>query len=348
VPKIGGTSVSFVVRAFQAGLADFFALTLINTLEAINKMEDYVSSINKLYVREVSKAALEYLKVGLSLFHKQQKYYYSQPQIPLGILSISIELMLKTFILSNSFTVLFKDIPLELRLLLTSPSNIPGSFRWRKYDIDLKSFSYKTLELEEVISCFFILRPDLKQQFKSHLRFLSKYRNASIHLALPSFQKYELDRTAFLALEILKVVKDIELSSFAWHPLSEQDKRFLATFQEERIERVRKIIEKSQIQSRTIEHDQSYISDNDWDTYVISCPICGNDSILNGYTELKYDQDEDGDFSPYLEFYADSFECEECGLSLKDIDELKLAGMDIILDRADDTEKWLGEMGDDY
>jgi hypothetical protein len=324
------------------------SLALVNAIEAINKMEDYVSSIKKLYIREVSKAALEYLKVGLSLFHKHEKYYYSQPQVPLGILSISIELMLKTFILSNSFIVIFKDIPLELRLLLTSPSNIPESFKWRKYDIDLKSFSYKTLELEEIISCFFILRPDLKQQFKSHLRFLSKYRNASIHLALPSFQKYELDRTAFLALEILKVIKDIELSSFKWHILSEQDNRFLEIFQEERIERVRKVIEESQKKSRTIDHEQSYISLDDWDIYVKSCPICGNDAIFIGYTELKYDENEDGDLSPYLEFYADSFECEECGLSLKDIDELKLAGMDIILDRAGDTEKWLGEMGDDY
>ncbi len=109
-------------------------------------MKNYVSKIQSKYVTEISYAAREYLKTGFQLFHKNRRLYYSKPQVPIGILGISIELMLKSFLAEKNIGLIFKDIPFELKALLSNPKTIPKKFKWRQYDIDLCSFSYKTLD----------------------------------------------------------------------------------------------------------------------------------------------------------------------------------------------------------
>ena len=311
-------------------------------------MKNYVSRIQSKYVSKLSFAAREYLKTGLQLFHKNRRYYYSKPQVPLGILGISIELMLKSFIADKNINLIFTDIPFELKALLSNPKTISNKFKWRQYDIDLQSFTYKTIELDKCISGLFIYRPELKQELKPHFQFISKYRNASVHLVLPSFRKYELDRTVFLSLEIAQLLFIDNTGHFKWFKLEKDDIEFLNEFKIERIERVRKVIESAKEKSRKISHKFTHILLNEWDNFVTKCPICGNDAILDGFTELSGEADDDGDMSPALNFFANSFECGSCGLKLEDAEELKLASIDILYDRYEDLEKWSSEMGDDY
>lgn len=303
--------------------------------------------MKKTYTNELGRSAVQYLKAGLDLFHKQRQSYYAQPQIALGNLAIAVELMLKTLIAKNNLGLILNKIPLELKVVFSCPESIPESFKWRRYDIDLRSFAYKTIELNECISCFYIFFPELKQTLQPHLKFLSNFRNMSLHSALPSFQQYELDRVAFLSLQIFKILRDNKiLEIFAYLP-SEKDSKFLDDFKAERIERVKKIIEKAKEKSRKISHKGSAVILDPagiWDAYVFTCPICDSDGILNGYTEDDLVEDEDG-FVPILGFFADAFNCDECGLSLEDVEELELAGIDTHHDRSDDQDRWFAEMG---
>jgi len=315
-------------------------------------MEKYVESITKTYTHELGRSAIQYLQAGLDLFHKQrQKYYgqsyYEQAQVALGNLSIAVELMLKTLIAKNNLGLILKNIPLELKVVLSCPKGVPESFNWRRYDIDLRSFSYKTIELDECISCFYIFFPELRQTLQPHLRFLSKFRNMSLHSALPSFHQYELDRVTFLALQIFNSLQDNKVFDRYYYMPSKLDLKFLKDFQAERIERVKKVIEKAKEQSRKISHKGSAIIIDPvdfWDFYVFTCPICDSDGTFIGHTEETWIDDEDGGF-PSLDFHAGAFWCDECNLSLDDVAELELAGIDTHHDRADDVDRWLSEKG---
>ncbi len=152
----------------------------------------------------------------------------------------------------------------------------------------------------------------------------------------------------FLSLEIAQLLFVNGTGCFRWLKLQGADVNFLKEFQIERIERVRKVIDGAKEKSRKIPHKYAHISLDDWDNYVISCPICGNDAILDGYTEISGDANEDGDVSPVLDFFANSFRCESCGLQLEDVEKLKLASIDTVYDRNDELDKWFSEMGDGY
>jgi hypothetical protein len=66
--------------------------------------------------------------------------------------------------------------------------------------------------------------------------------------------------------------------------------------------------------------------------------------MLMGETQVEADFDGDGAANPYLIFLADTFQCDGCGISLDDVEELKLAGMDIVYQRSDsDMDKWWAE-----
>lgn len=307
-------------------------------------MQKHVEKMQHDFRRALKHAALGYLKAGLGLFHKERVSYPSSPQVALGNLSIAVELMLKTFIAEKSLLLLFKNVPLELRCLLECPDSIPKAFNWRQYDIDVRSSAYKTLELDECISCFYIFCPELRQSLQPHLRLLSRCRNLSIHSALPSFQKYELDRTAYLALQLFLKLDEKQAFRYTSYFLTQEDKKFLETFQDERIERVQKAIQMAKEKSRKIEGGRSYILIDSWENYVTSCPICGSDGILDGYTELSGEMDEDGLSNPFLDFFATAFHCDDCGLSLEDVEELELAGMEIHYDRSSELDKWFSEL----
>ena len=44
-----------------------------------------------------------------------------------------------------------------------------------------------------------------------------------------------------------------------------------------------------------------------------------------------------------LTFVGESFECGECGLKLEDYDELEMAGIDPIVDRTHEIDRWEGD-----
>lgn len=85
-----------------------------------------------------------------------------------------------------------------------------------------------------------------------------------------------------------------------------------------------------------------------WEHKVITCPICSSDAILSGETDVvHWNPDQYREIPPHsLGFFPDSFQCDECGLTLDDYDELNLAGISTDFDdfdRTDELEEYLAQ-----
>jgi hypothetical protein len=305
-------------------------------------MEKHVEKIQTQYTKNLEISALGYLKTGLGLFHELRDSNRNL-QVAMGNLSIAIELMLKAFLSSRSLLLLFKEVPLDLKILLSCSKDIPQTFNWRRIDNELSSGTYKTIGFDTCISSFYIFFPDLKQSLHSHMRFLANNRNTSVHFVFPSFQKYEIERVVFVALNVFLTIKQSKACKFTYYRLNDNDDKFLSRFDAERIKRVKKKIDDAKAKSTKIKHHKVYIDIDSWEQYITDCPICDSDAILGGYTEEDAEQDGYGYPEPYLTFYADAFECQECGLCLDDCEELRLAGKDISYDRSEELGEWNSE-----
>jgi hypothetical protein len=305
---------------------------------------DYHKQIVAQIKRGLTMGASAYLKTGMSLLHDELKARsYLQPAV--GNLGIAVELMLKLLIANANPLLVFRELPQELRVLFAAPQSLPADFNWRLHDIDLRAFTHKTIELEECIGLFYILAPQHRQLLQPYFRLLSRCRNCSIHAALPAFQRYDLERTGYLALKLLEILKMHKVVSYEYM-LSKKDERFLSSYLEARTERVRKAVEAAKTRSKELSEEESEERDAEtWEEFVIECPICGCPSLLGGSTELSGEEDEDGMPQATLEFKADSFKCNGCGLVLNDVEELRLAGMGLVYGRGEDMEKWLEDFG---
>lgn len=318
--------------------------------------QQYSGSIRNELQGELTRSAIGYLKSGLELFHKERTRPHSCIEPAIGNLAIAVELMLKTLAVKNNPLLLFKGLPLEVRTLFACPNALPEKdFNWRPYDIDLRSFNYETVDLNELIKLFYILFPNQRQALRPCFSLLSRCRNASLHSSLPSFQCYELERTAYLALQVFQLLDELETFGRIFefsdgsknfmrnsYVLTDKDKKFLSSFEEERAERVKNKVEEAKRKSKELDHRSINIPIvDDWNLYTTACPICGSEGVLTGETEINYEELHDEFPHPYLLFLADTFECGECGLTLDDAKELELAGMDICYDRPEsDMDKW--------
>lgn len=316
-------------------------------------MKDYFDSIREYLRHEITLNAMGYLRNGLDLLHAARRSTYTSIAPAVGNLGVAVELMLKAMIVSKGPSLLFKHdngFPPELRALLTAPDAMPAGFNRRPYDIKLRSFSpkYKTIQLGECIQMFYAFYPQHRQTLQPYFEFLSACRNPSIHAALPLFQRYDLERTAFLALRVLAILSTAQV--FRPHEsclLQPEDERFLSEFDAERAKRVREDIERAKSRAEELTRTPVLVRVDDWDTYVTRCFICASDATLRGYTAESVELDEDGLGSLGLEFFASSFECSACQLALHDVEGLRLASMETRYDRSDELDQWLRDTAAD-
>jgi hypothetical protein len=313
---------------------------------SISDIQKYLAKTQEEYIQQLTKAAYDYLKAGLGIFHECRRLTdYTNSQAALGNLAISLELKLKAFIASKNLLFLFKSVPNEVRILLVCPETLPEEFNWKPFDIDFKSAKYQTIELDECLALLYIFIPGIRQQFQPHLKLISAARNTSVHSILPSFHKYELERAAYITLRVFELIDSQTNNWYYAYRKSENDNRFMSSFQEERIEQVKKAIEiaKEKAKSLSTKYNPIGISPTQWEIFIAPCPICENDAYFTGDTELGYSKDGE----PYLDFLPYDLECEECGLKLNDIEELELAGISSRFDRGDDLEQYLEDERED-
>ena len=284
----------------------------------------------------LSNSAISYLTNGLNLFHAVRNLNENF-QVSIGNISISIELILKTIIAENCFPFLFTNLPLDLKLKLTYPEIAKNKSIPNLIIKDIEAFSFNSVKMDDCISIFYILFPDKKQDYKSFFRFLSNTRNVVVHGVIPNYKKYELEKLAYFSIDLIKFLQKQKKSAFKRHKFSRLDELFYKNYDNVVIDRVEKAIEKAKNKLNTTEESLFLFREESWNTFLCKCPICSSEVILNGYTDYHFEKldDREGDFA-VLQFFADSFSCNECGLELLDTKEMKLAGVETIYFRPDD------------
>ena len=302
-------------------------------------MKKDIDLIREQLRQDLTRTAGGYLRYGLELFHKERSRSSSCIQPPIGNLGIAVELMLKTFLVKNNPILLF-DLPIELRVMFVSPDTLPKDFNLRRYDIKLRSFAFKTVKLQECTKAFFFFFPNDKQSLQPYFNILSRCRNASVHASLPSFQKYDMEKMAYLALQVFKILNASETFKPQSYSLSEKDEKFLSSFDKERTEKVHKKIEKAKEKAEKITPGADLVKVEGWNRYTAECPICRSKGVLTGYSDISTEEDDTTSASTRLEFYASSFKCNVCGLILDDMEELHLAGMNTKYDRSTELKQW--------
>ncbi|MCH9017297.1 MAG: class I SAM-dependent methyltransferase [Chloroflexi bacterium] len=160
----------------------------------------------------------------------------------------------------------------------------------------------------------------------------------------------EVDRIKFLFLSLAACLWEEDPNTFVGTRLMEdreKTKDFLAKFDEERINRVHRKVESAEKKAKELTGKRRSLNpeDWDWDSYPVECPVCGSDGVLSG--ETKDEVEIDGVSALYL--IGETFECDQCGLSLDDYEEIELAGIEPEADRAD-IDEWVEQMygQDDY
>lgn len=309
-------------------------------------MEKIIEDMQREFQEQLANVSVGYLKLGLEHYHKKRFYYEIYPQVLVGNLGIAIELMLKAFLAEKKIELVLKKIPIELQAFFATPKDFVDSQRIKPYQIELLGSKFKTIQLDDCISLFYIFCPDLKQEMASHLRYLSSCRNTSVHSFMPKFEKYQLDRVVFMAISIYCTFEKKDTFKHFKYKLTDADNIFLEEYDKDRIERVQKALIDSREKAKSLSARTVSICE-DWQVMGVDCPACGNEGALYGDTEETYN---DPDSEPSLHFIGDSFECSECGLELLDSKELELAGIETTQDYDHRIEEWLheGECGEYY
>ncbi len=313
------------------------------------RLEDEMKEIQQEITSNLVLAATGYARAGMGLMLGAAGLGRNA-QAAIGNLAIATELLLKAFIAKQDLTLLFKGLPMELRCALAAPETMPKSFRILPYEIDLKSSAYKSLELDEAIAMFCFFFPGFKKRYGSHLRFLARHRNTCVHAVHPDCREYEVERTAFLFLALVKHIESEAADLVLYRNWGDKKKNetFFTRFDEARLNRVHGKVEAAREKAKRLSEKVSLESE-EWDWYPIECPVCGSDGILSGETQAEPDYDEDGIGGFSLSFIGETFECEQCGLELEDYDEMQIAGVDPDdIDRSAESKQWEEDHYADY
>ncbi len=295
------------------------------------------------YVEALGCAALDYLEHGLSLFHRCLRTQSAAGHAAFGNLATALELAFKRSIAAKNLGAVFPHIPADARALLSAPEHAPEFFRWQGAPIDLWSDAFRTLDLGECIACYYAFYPHMKQPLFPHLDFIACHRDAALHTALPPLEPYDFDRCGYATLQAIRTLAQDNAHGGFIYTLSEADTQFLERFAIARAERVSLALEQARLVERMREPKRDVVPSG-WLEQAEVCPVCRRRGILRGYSELSMYRDEEV-LSPTLDFFAISFSCPGCGLSLRDFDELKLVGMATLYDRSGELDDWFAEHG---
>ncbi|MFC1607353.1 hypothetical protein ACFL47_05220 [Candidatus Latescibacterota bacterium] len=306
-------------------------------------MNSYIAELKKHITEDIGRTAHEFLDTGTNLYYSHINSESSCGQSALNSLTIGVEFMLKAFFAEKNLGLIFKNIPPDVRMFLSCPESVPHFFEWRRFEPDIRSDKYETLNLEDCLASFYIFYPQIKQLLLPHAKYLLKWGALSGHMVLPELSSFDFQRTGYAVLQILSVLGRETSSQLVYYTVTDRDREFLKSFENEREERVKIVLDQARQKmfSADAEHTTVIVA-RDWDTFVTQCPVCKYNGYLAGYTEIALGRDDEGPH-PSLDFFATTFECDMCGLRLNDIEEMKLANMSILYDRSDDLDRWFHE-----
>lgn len=305
------------------------------------------------FVKEHSKIACDFLRIGLKEFHRDRNSEWQHYQVSLANLCIGIELLVKAYLAKQNLSLIFVKLPPSTKVFITCPESAPENFNWSGYSVILRTGSFKTINMKDAFSMLIALRPNIKPQIDAHIKILSEYRNAAVHNICAKFDLHIVERAAYVSIELMQsfiASNDLEIPSFY---ITENDRSFLKQFSKVRSEQVRQKLNNAVENAKNLSLEYNGIDPQGWEEHEGICPVCKRDVLLHGRTELDTEwvvdrSAEDASEEPYLTFFAEEMECESCGLRLEDSEELSLAGVEIAYDKTDSIHQWLYEEYGDW
>lgn len=295
------------------------------------------NSLNDDLSQPLAAAAGAYLEMGLGLFHREKKADQGYAQAAIGNLAIGIELAIKSILMRTDPALAFKDLPIEARTMLAAGPTARG-FNGRPYELDLRDFAFEPIGFDDAVRAFYVFFPERKQLLRPYFKMLQELRPLSLQATLGAVKAEEAARIAYLALAVASLTaKHREI----YRP-TETDTAFICRYESERILRVRGRLEAAREKTKNLKVDITF---NDppppegWEAFDARCPVCKNWAFLSGTTDIRCEKKE-GKEEESLDFFADTFDCDACGLLLDDMEELKLADIAVLHDRSEDLPKW--------
>ena len=308
-------------------------------------MTGYFRELTNRMILDFGETAREFLETGLTVFHSRLDRDRSSAQVVVMNLGSAVEFMFRSFLAARNPGLLFRNIPPDLRVLITVPDQLPSLFQWRRFDFDLQSGRYEMIDFDECAACYYLFFPELKQILHPNLTTLSSLMKLGRNTTLPPVNSYDLERIVYSVLQVgvsLHGNDDFDVPAYT---MSSRDEDFFRSYNTKRIERVELALAQAREGGNEADsdHAETVIAYN-WDTCVTPCPVCLSNGLLDGYTETAVGSDGE-DIKPELDFFATRFQCDECGLILNDSEEMKLAKMNTIYDRSEELDKWFEEHG---
>lgn len=293
-------------------------------------------------IEKLEENSISFLIAGLDLL--EQKLNGSKPdscflsvQTIIANLCIAIELMLKTIIARDAFAFLYESLPDELFMELAYPEAC--KCKSNSHVIEMQKFNtkYKTIDFNKSVERFIVIFPETRKVFHSYLSEISQIRNQSVHACIPKATDYYIFYALYTALELYQFLREQGL--YEIYPLEIDASSLLKIYEDDKVTRVKRAIATAQntIKGKFMDDKEPDVLE-DWEHYAIHCPICNAEAIVEGFTDFDND-----DSHIFLTFYSGSFECYNCGLKLLDIQELKIAGIEITYDRSDEKNSWIKE-----
>lgn len=308
------------------------------------------NNFKRSFISELSWSAIEYFKIGIRFIDEREKYLSSTKyRVAIGNMSIAIELMLKSYLVEIHPLTILTGIPEELRLYLLNEENEIDGINFYKYiKIMNHKLNLKTIELQKVVSMFLKYESNVKQELNNYLRKMIKLRNESIHGTNIDVTRIEFEKIAYLTIKIFEKMSKHEY--FKQHRKLIVNKKidsFIKQYDKNLIDNLDKKVEKAKTNTKGTAEKKIITILSSLSEYVINCPICNNSAILGGYTDGEK-KDEQYPEETDLVFYAETFKCEFCGLSLDDYEELLLLDIDTVLDNNDSFGEWLDNYYDSF
>lgn len=286
--------------------------------------------------KPLAAAAAAYLETGLNLFHRKRSEA-GHAQAAIGNLAAGIDLAIKALLAHADPALAFKDLPIEARAMLAAGPAAKG-FNGRPYELDLRDFSFDTLSHEDAVRAFYVFFPERKQALRPYFKLLHELHTLSLQASLGTVKPHEPARMAYLALAVASLVsKWIEV-----YKLSDGDTAFVRRYETDRAARVEKRLEAALEKAKSLKVDITFndpAPPDGWESFDARCPVCKNWAFVSGTTDIRCEK-KGGEEEESLDFFADTFDCDACGLLLDDVEELKIAGLAIVYDRSEDLPKW--------
>lgn len=305
-------------------------------------MSERFDSLKKDLSARLAASARAYLAPALERFHAKRDPGDAEAQALIGNFSAGIELTLKAFLAGANPALVYKDLPVEATAFFQAPEAVPPSYNWRPYELDLREFAYKTVSFEDAVRAFYVFFPDRKQLLRPYFKLARELKDLSLGGSLGRVEPYETEKAAYLALVVSELARTHAVSPAPAYVPTEKDRRFARDYDEERKKRVAENLAAAREKAKTLKVDITYNDpgfDEGWDAFDARCPVCKNWAFLTGTTDIRCEAEGKKERES-LEFRADTFECDSCGLYLEDVEELKLADVSLTYDRSEDLAKW--------